>query len=463
MRWVRQRARLKLRFSGAVPDGAWTVGTNWTGSVIPNSTDVATFTAGGTYTVTLGSSESIYGLVLNSANATLQVNSSNISLTPTILGSSGVTAGTLVLNNSEIIGPSSLGFYAFNNAGTITASGSSTSYIYSSGTGLNGLAFVNTGTVNVTSGALTLGLGSGDSVTNSLGATMTANGATLNFDGGNSSIVNLGTLQAINGGTINIGGTVSTAGLEGGVIDAAGLGNSVNITGTVNNIAQTLNPPTTGIFTLVSGGQITGGTVVTGALTFGNGGTLSGVTMTGNFSAPSGATFYTNSQTLFQTGTTTFANNIVRVGTGSPGLTIAPDEAFTGNLSIYATAANAAVVNNGSITITSGGNTIYGAGNSNFVFTNNGMISSTGGSLTLGTGQNDAVTNNSGGLIEATNGTSVSVGMGSDTITNNGTLEATGAGSILVLGSGTICGTRGVRTTMGSALSKCAVYNIGEY
>ncbi len=345
------------------------------------------------------------------------------------------------------------------NNGTITNS-SGNNYIYDAGD--PGFSFTNslTGTVNATGSSLTIGDGSNDLVTNK-GLIEASNGANLSVGLVSGSVVNNGTLEATgasstlslgsgtatwannpgasiiaaSGGTVYLGGVFSTSNLTSGTIN--GTGGTLDINGSLNNNAATLNAPDGGgIFTLAFGGTITGGTVNTGALTFGNGGTLSGVTLAGNFSVPNGATFTVTNGTLFQTGTTTFTNDIIRVGAGSPGLTIASDEAWTGNTSIYANASGAGVVNNGAITNSSGTNYFYGAGYAGFVFSNNGLAEATGGALTIGDGGSDVFTNQAGGTVEASVGT-VFVGYNLSTVTNlsGGTLTG---GAWIAAGGGTL-------------------------
>jgi hypothetical protein len=204
----------------------------------------------------------------------------------------------------------------------------------------------------------------------------------------------------------------------------------------------------------VSGGTITGGAVDSGAITFGNGGTLSGVTMTGNFSAPAGATFTASSGTLFQTGTTTYANNIVRVGAGAPGLTIASDETWAGNLSIYAAVANASLVNNGTIKNTSATNYIYGAGLSGFGITNNGLIEATGGTLTIADAGTDVLTDAPGGTVEASGG-NITLGVSGASVANfssntltGGTWIASGTSALTFTSATNSLVTNGVATTI---------------
>ena len=82
------------------------------------------------------------------------------------------------------------------------------------------MQFVNDGAINVTAGTLTLGNGTGDSVTNgSTGVITVSAGATLDLHGGVASISNTGTLQATGGGIINLEGNFATNGLGGTIND----------------------------------------------------------------------------------------------------------------------------------------------------------------------------------------------------------------------------------------------------
>src|ERR1019366_6937643 len=173
-----------------------------------------------------------------------------------------------------------------------------------------GFTFTNTGTVDVTAGTTILGYYSNDLVTNGVGGSMSSSGigTILYFGYNQSGLNNLGSLLATNSGVITFGGNYMTANL-GGTIDA-NTGGVLNLQGSLNNAAATLNPPHSGVYTL-AGATVAGGTVASGALTFSNsGGTLNGVTMNGTFSFPSAsyASFYASNGTTFTGGTTTFAN-----------------------------------------------------------------------------------------------------------------------------------------------------------
>ena len=314
----------------------------------------------------------------------------------------------------------------FANQGTINLTSGSSS-IYGSG---GGLTFLNTGSFNVGTGAyVTLGYYSNDVVTNGVGATMTANGtgAKIYLGYNVATWSNQGTLLATNNGAIDFSGNFTTANL-GGVISATS-GGALNFVGSLNNTASTLNPPSTGTYTL-SGGTITGGTVASGALTFGNsGGTLNGVTMNGNFTLPAStyADFYASNNTTFTGGTTAFSPSngydTIYLGSAGTALTVAPSETWTGSFGLYGEVANASFVNQGTIDMVSGSEGIYGIG-LGFSFLNGGLLEKAGGTLYLGDYANDSFTNQVGGTLEA-NGCTIYVGYGSSTVTNltGGTLS----------------------------------------
>ena len=298
---------------------------------------------------------------------------------------------------------------ATNSGQVLVTSGSNFFY----GAANTAFTFTNNGTINVSAGALTIGDGGTDTgAITSVGATIEATGvgSTVTFLGGaGHSFTNNGNLFATGGGVIYFEGNFTISDL-GGTIGEGGVGSALNIAGNLNNNATNLPVPDGGgVYTLVGGGTILGGTVASGALTFTSNGTLSGVTLNGNFTVPSGGTFTTNNGTVFQGGTTNFVNSIARVGAGSPGLTIASSETWTGEPNIYASVTGANVLNNGQINVTSGSNFIYGAGNTGFQFTNAGLVNSlTGAALTIGDAGTDTAINGVGGSIAGATGGTVS-------------------------------------------------------
>jgi len=160
---------------GSATSGNWNLNTNWSPGTVPGSTTITTIAAtGSAYTVTLsGSSGDIATLTLDSANATLAISGTYLYLQANA-GVDAFTLGAVQLSGgAEIIGYSSLLGTSLTNAVAITST-SGSNYIYSNGGVANGMTFANAGSVTVTGGALYLGYGAADSVTNT--GSLTANG-----------------------------------------------------------------------------------------------------------------------------------------------------------------------------------------------------------------------------------------------------------------------------------------------
>jgi fibronectin-binding autotransporter adhesin len=429
--------------------GLWSDASDWNPMGVPTSSETAKITLAGKYTVTLDMPETIEGFLLDSAGASLAL-SSNLTLSNDS-GSSAIIAGTLTLSNARILASSNSGAYAFSSAGTILSI-AGTNYIYGNGGAATGMVFTNTGHISVLRSALYLGNGSSDIVSNPAGGTIAVGaGATLNLGGGSTSIDNQGTLQATAGGVINIAGPLTTADLGGSISDP---GSTINIAATLGNLSQNLAAPQGGSYTL-DGGTIIGGTVSSGALTFGSaGGTLSGVTMSGSFTVPSGGTFAVNSNTTFTGGTTTFSgSNLVQLSGTGTALTLAPDAAWIGNVTVAAAAVNLAMVNNGTIK-SEVSSLISGAGNRGFGLTNSGFIESTGGTLSIGDGGTDTFANSAGATVEA-NGGNVTMGLNGATVSNlsgntltGGTWIASGSSAINFAGAANSIATTASSTTL---------------
>ena len=160
------------------------------------------------------------------------------------------------------------------------------------------------------------------------------------------------------------------------------------------------------------GGTITGGTVT------GRGPALQHkrrhaelVTISGNITLPVNTTFTANTNTTFTGGTATFGGNSLHLnGTGTAlydpwrgGVDRQRDGRRSG-------AASLAMVNNGLITNTAGGNYIYGGGNGRVHLPEHEHDHGHGrGASTLGNSGTDVITNQLGGLIEANGG---NIGLG---------------------------------------------------
>jgi hypothetical protein len=289
----------------------------------------------------------------------------------------------------------------------------------------------------------------------------TGSSSTLMLGTGNTPWTNTGNILATANGTVDLGGSFTTANLTSGTINA-NTGGVLNITGSLNNASATLTPPNSGIYTL-SGGTITGGTAASGALTFsGTPGSLSGVTMNGNFSLPTAASasFFASNNTTFTGGTTTFPTTVgdtvyLTGPSSSTALTIAPSATWSGDMAIYNQASNPLdVLVQGIVNHIAGSTYFYGSGYG-LTLVNSGTIeASGGGSLTLGYYSGDTVTNQAGGTIEA-NGATVYLDDSSSSVTNlaggvltGGTWMAVAGGQLNFFGAGNTVVTNGAGTTL---------------
>jgi hypothetical protein len=432
--------------------GAWSNPSNWS-SGLPTTSSPATISLAGTYTVTISTTESPEELLLNSASATLAINSASLDLAGS--GSSGVssnTAGTIALTSGNIFGSAGSLGHTFTNGGSIMAvSGSNSIYGNS-----NPFTFDNAGTINAAAGSsLIMGNYSTDSIVNT--GTITSSGATVYLGNNIASFDNSsGTVNALSGGTVNFGNsTVYYPGSSLGTINASGSG-VVNLIGnfnfpqlagsTINAAGGTINikgvydqssdggaallPPASGTYTL-AGGTILEGNIdgTNGALTYSNaGGILNDVAVV-SITMPVNTSFSATQGTTFG-GTSTFAggDQIQTLG-GGTSFTIFSNAIWNGGISIYQSGGSASTANNlGTINETTGSSSIYG--NSNvFNFNNSGTITTTSGvSLVMGNYSTDLITNT--GTITANGGT-VYLGNNISKVDNSaGTINALGGSTI---------------------------------
>ena len=442
----------------------------------------ASFTvAGGTTfggNVTFGASDTVYlkqNLTIGSGLTwsdpgylSVQSSANNYTLT---------NAGTMTLNAGNIYGAGYTGFL-FNNSGTVTnltgtlylayyssdsVTNSGTINALSTGTnysyvnvGNNSTSVVtNSGTImaNVTgtgTAQVHVGDGSGTTVTNT--GYLTANGTNaslyLGYDGTSytSTWSNaLGTITASGGGTVYLGGSFTNTNLTQGTIN--GTGGTLDIVGTLNNSGTLAAPDGGGIFTLY-GGTIVGGIVngLNNALAFSNDiGTLSGVTMTGNFTVAPGGDFTVTNGTSFSSGTTTFGGGNYVYLDGPTGLTLPSGVNWTdsGALYIFAQANNLTLSNQGALT--ANGGSIYGGGNTGFVFNNSGTFTNSGSSsIFLGEYTGDSVTNT--GTIEENGAGGIYLQYGGAQLTNLTSSTLTGGTWIANGGSIYFYGTNPIDT-----------------
>ena len=229
---------------------------------------------------------------------------------------------------------------------------------------------------------------------------------------------NAGTIS-VNAATINLGGTLN---VTGGIGAWSNTGGTVNVTGTITNTGNTLTlNNSTGSWNMV-GGTISGGTLAfangkTLNLT-GAGGTLSGVTVSGDLNFPDfnskvviagGTTFATahlagNYSTIGFAPAQMLSSTIQFEGAGGQSsVTLSSAGTFTvGASGVIKTVAGL----NSDVTIGNGG---FGY-NADMALTNNGLISSqvSGRAITI----NPATSFANAGTLEAINGGNLTVPMG---------------------------------------------------
>ena len=462
---VRPDTLTPVSWTGEGNGTSWTDPNNWSTNAVPDADSDVTINAGATTITISGGAQSIDSLTASRPislsggslsvattgilNATLAISGGSL-IGGTWSGSSPIIAqyGTLnevtVNENIQVPSPSSLtvlnglvlngtltdsgsmqftGTQTLSGNGTIIlgASGSSGSLIVDAPTSPSSTLTIGSGiVVEGQSGSIGLAYGSqpGNLINQGTIQSNVASG-TLSV-GGLSALTNTGTLKATNGGTLNVG---AASWNSTGVVESDA-GSTFNIQGTYTNTNATLALTGAGMFGMVNG-TVQGGTLtVPAATTFGpfNSGTLSGVTVDGNFQIGngtlSGVTVNGNFQvTTLYGGTANITNGLVLNGTAtvSAGITsgvnslqfsgtqtLSGDGIFVlgaGSVTIYAQSGNSAALTIGSGTlIRSEGGSIGNSGTCNLV--NQGTIESDGSGDTMYFSVN--VTDS--GTIEATNG-----------------------------------------------------------
>jgi fibronectin-binding autotransporter adhesin len=346
----------------------------------------------------------------------------------------GNGSNTTVTNSSAILASETGSSVSQMNIGigaSATVTNSSSGSIVASQTGTTyATAVANVGTGNATT------------VSNAGLLEATGAGASLYLGfqgtGYSSTWTNSGTIEALNGGAVYLGGYIYDSTLTNGTIDGAG--GTLFLVGTLNHSGILAGPTdylSGGIYTLY-GGEIDGGTVnaANNALTFSSqGGTLNGVTMTGNFNVPANGSFTVENGTTFS-GNMTFAgnNNIYLQGASATVLTINPGLTWTANgtLNVYAGANNETILNEGTMNLQGG--TIFGYYTTGFAFDNvaGASITNTYGQLQIGAYSGDTVTNAGPITALAASGNysyvDIANGTGSSA-TNSSTIEASTTGS----------------------------------
>ncbi len=177
---------------------------NWTGGTM-SGTGTTTVAVGATLNLNGGSSEGLDTRALTNLGHIVWSNPNDLYLSNGAVLTNGTGASFTALNDRSIIFNGGINS-VFTNAGTFTKSASTGT------TTLNDVQFINTGTLNVQSGTLSL--------TSGLQNTKAV------------SVAKAGTLSL--GGTNRLGGTVSGAGTVGFNFNATDVVGAFNVTGTTN-------------------------------------------------------------------------------------------------------------------------------------------------------------------------------------------------------------------------------------
>ena len=259
----------------------------------------------------------------------------------------------------------------FQNAGTVTASGSSGMVFHTAAT------LVNTGLIRAAGGPLTFLNGAANT-----GGTIRADGSAASFDGGR---ISGGTLDVINGGSMALNSTnISDAALQiasgagATLIGATYTGGSINVQGTL-----TLQSVT------VAGGTVANSGLIQNA--------MGGMSSLGGSVTNTGTIDVADSSGLQFTGGSAYANNgliTLNAAGGSSDLRLAGGGTVTlsggGSLAMSNSAGNHISADTPGMTlVNAAGHTISGAGviggsGAAFSFQNAGTVAATGGGIVLG-------------------------------------------------------------------------------
>jgi autotransporter-associated beta strand protein len=471
-----------LTFSGVISNGSLTVASNGAGKVILSGTNTisAASVTKGTLSVTNGD---------NLGSGTLTLNG----------GTLAVTGMGVTLSNAVTLGSS---HGTISNANALTVSGviTGTGNLTKAGAGNLTLSGANTysGTTTVSAGSLTVG--HSNALGTTAGGTTLGASTTLIFTDGVTVAENVtldGGWMSLASGSATLSGNLTLANANGArvTIDSTG---SLIFSGSVTGAYSiykfgagtlTLSGDNSSSTTLiaVSAGTLSVGaasTMVGGALTLNNGGTLvvtgTDVTLANAITLGSGASTISNANALTLSGAISGAGNISKTGAGK--LTLSGANTYTGTTTVTAgtlrvggdgnLGTGALTLNGGGLEITTASATIdnaitigaSGATVSNAVaatlsgaLSGNGLLTKAGdGSLTLsGSNSLTGATTLTGGTLSISTGSKIGTG----TLTlNGGVLEVTGtatlsqAVSVGGSGGGVAVGT-GVTATLSGAIS----------
>lgn len=360
-------------------NGNWTADARWSPSGTPTGSDDAVIAATGTaYTVVIKDSEAVHSLTIDSADATLRIDSlGSLSITDAL----DITAGTLILNRGDVF------------AGALDMTGGTVDFA-----GGN----LVTGTLSYQGPSLdiifdTAVVGSFLEVKTSLTVTDAAGtgAGTVNLSGPGELF--LDDTQTLDHVTINVGDnfSVEQQGLNGPSTLTLGPDSTINQTGAFGGIDQLATIPTA---TLINQGTINvsvpHGIFSITPLNFDNQGTING---NGSGTLLTSITY--SADTSFTNEGTINIDNGFRVGVGTKTFINSGTIAIglAGTLGLTDPTAGAAPVNHGLIELASGTIKVVSSFNSAYHLDNaaDGTIS--------GHGTIDAIVNNSG-LIEANGG-----------------------------------------------------------
>jgi hypothetical protein len=343
---------------------------------------------------TAGGSAELDGVTISSGTTYTNGGSETVTLVGAF-----VNDGTLAINGATANSIVNLGTsVTLSGDGTVTmSSGSGSAYLRGSNVTLTNKNNTIKGSGNIgDSGALTI-----DNE-----ATIDANvsGENLNISSGGGSITNTGTLEATGGGTLNLYNTVTNTGAT---ITASGSGSTVDIDG-ATIVGGTLTATGSNVMQTVGGSAELDDVTISSGTTYTNGGSE---TMTLEGAIVNDGTFAINGAS---------GNSIVNLGTS---VTLSGGGTIT-----MSSGSGSAYLRGSGVTLTDTNNTIQGEGN---------------------IGDNGALALDNETTIDANvSGQNLNLNGGGGSVTNTGTLEATGGGTLQLLGA--ITNTGGAITANGS-------------
>jgi hypothetical protein len=220
----------------ANPSGDWNVAANWNPAAVPFSASIASINVAGTYAVTSNQTNTVAGLVIGDAGATLVINGGLF----TLLGSSS-NAGAIAIGDAAALQLTG----TMTNSGTITlaSAGAATGLVIAGSASLKGAGSVamtdaagnailsNGAAATLTNASTIAGSGAiGDAnlkLINAAGGVIDATGGAnaLTVNTGSNAVKNSGTLEATNGGDLIVAGAVANNGTlleQGGVLKIGG-------------------------------------------------------------------------------------------------------------------------------------------------------------------------------------------------------------------------------------------------